>query len=80
MTQLCGVKTMWCQNIRAYLKIRINSDHDITRIRSVVLKHNPKLVVLESECPTANNRVIRYAQYFRKKWMGENEYSTKNTN
>ena len=71
---------MECHDTQSYLKIMVDSDHDITRIRSVVIKHNPKVVVLESECPTANNRVIRYAQYFRKKWMGEREYSTKNTN
>jgi hypothetical protein len=63
---------------KAYLKIMVNSDHDITRIRAVVMRHNPNVVVLESECPTANNRVIRYAQYFREKWMGENEYQIKN--
>lgn len=59
---------------KSYIKIVVGSDLDIINIRSIVTKHQPKVMVLESEYPSANNRVIRYAQYFRKKWMGKNEY------
>lgn len=59
---------------KTYLKIMVDSDHDITRIKSIITKHDPKVIVLESASPTANNRVIRYAQFFRKKWMEEGEY------
>lgn len=51
---------------KQYLKIVVGSNHDITRIKSILAKHDPKIVVFESESPTANNRVIRYAQYYAK--------------
>lgn len=49
-----------------YLKIIVDSYYDITRVKLMVNRHNPKIVVLESKTPTTNNRVIRYAQCFAK--------------
>ena len=43
---------------RAYLKISVGREHDITKVKALIRKHEPRVVVLESESPRLNNRVI----------------------
>jgi len=48
------------------VKICVTPDHDIKRIRGIVYRQDSDIVVLESDAPSMNNRVIRYAQLFTK--------------
>jgi hypothetical protein len=51
---------------KQYLKIMVNSGYNIERMKLAIAKYEPKILTLEGECPSVNNRVIRYAQYLEK--------------
>jgi hypothetical protein len=51
---------------RAYLKVSLGTAREITKVKTLIRKHDPLVVVLESGSPRLNNRVIRYAQLFAK--------------
>jgi hypothetical protein len=52
---------------KQYIKIKVGSQQDIRWVKSLLAKNDIIILTLESVCPAANNRVIRYAQYFEKK-------------
>ncbi len=50
--------------ISAPTKIKVTQRHDMGKIKSIVNSKNPKVLVLESQLPNLNERVIKYANYF----------------
>ena len=45
-------------------KIKITEGHDLNKIKSIIGLKKPMMLMLESQLPNLNERVIEYANYF----------------
>lgn len=48
------------------LKIVTTADHDLDRVRRIILKFNPEFLILESKTKTCNYKTLHIAQSLRK--------------
>jgi hypothetical protein len=48
------------------LKIVTTADHDLERVRRIILKFNPEFLILESKTKTCNFKTLHIAQNLRK--------------